>query len=79
MAALILIPSSIPGAAAQVRAFGQVISVSSGGWNVDAAIGLAAGFTLLYTMFGGMLVDAITDVIQGTVMLIGLAVLLVLS
>ena len=78
VAALILIPSSILWAAAQVRAFGQVISVSSGGWDVDVAIGLAAGFTILYTMYGGLLVDAITDVIQGVILLLGLAALIVL-
>jgi Na+/proline symporter len=76
VAAIILIPSSILWAAAQVRAFGHVISVASGGWDVDVAIGIAAGFTILYTMFGGLLVDAITDVIQGVFVLLGLVVLL---
>lgn len=77
VAALILIPSSILWAAAQVRAFGHVISIASGGWDVDVAIGMAACFTILYTMFGGMLVDAITDVIQGALVLIGLVLLFV--
>jgi Na+/proline symporter len=76
IAAIILIPSSILWAAAQVRAFGHVISTAST-WNVEVAIGLAAGFTILYTMFGGLLVDAITDVMQGVIVLIGLVVLLV--
>lgn len=75
LAALILIPGSILWAAAQIRAFGQVISVASGGWNVDVAIGLAALFTILYTMFGGLLVDAVTDLIQGGLVLLGLIVL----
>jgi solute:Na+ symporter, SSS family len=77
VAAIILIPSSILWAAAQVRAFGHVISVASGGWDVDVAIGIAAAFTILYTMFGGLLVDAITDVIQGIFVLLGLVVLLI--
>jgi Na+/proline symporter len=76
VAAVILIPSSILWAAAQVRAFGHVIATASN-WDVDLAIGIAAGFTVLYTMFGGLLVDAITDVIQGVVVLLGLVVLLV--
>src|SRR5690606_419394 len=48
VAALILIPGSILWAAAQVRAFGTVLSAAST-WNLELAIGLAAGFTILYT------------------------------
>jgi Na+/proline symporter len=78
VAAVILVPSSILWAAAQVRAFGQIISTTSAGWNVELAIGIAALFAMAYTMFGGLLVDAIADVIQGTVILAGLAVLALL-
>jgi SSS family transporter len=78
VAALILVPSSILWAAAQVRAFGQILSTASAGWNVELAIGIAAVFTITYTMFGGLLVDAITDVIQGVVVTIGLAVVFAL-
>ncbi|HEY0671756.1 MAG TPA: sodium:solute symporter family protein [Longimicrobiales bacterium] len=78
VAAIILVPSSILWAAAQVRAFGQIISTASAGWNVDLAIGIAAVFTIAYTMFGGLLVDAITDVIQGLLVMIGLTGLFVL-
>lgn len=74
VAAIILIPSSILWAAAQVRAFGHVISTAST-WDVDVAIGIAAAFTILYTMFGGLLVDAVTDVLQGALVLVGLLVL----
>ncbi len=77
VAAIILVPSSILWAAAQVRAFGQIISTASAGWNVELAIGIAALFTIGYTMFGGLLVDAITDVIQGVVVVCGLLVLFV--
>lgn len=77
VAALILVPSSILWAAAQVRAFGQIISTASAGWNVELAIGIAATFTIAYTMFGGLLVDAITDVLQGALVILGLLVLLV--
>jgi SSS family solute:Na+ symporter len=76
-AALILIPSSILWAAAQVRAFGHVLATTTVSLEGDIAIGVAAGFTILYTMFGGLLVDAITDVIQGVMLAIGLLVVLV--
>jgi Na+/proline symporter len=77
VAAVILVPSSILWAAAQVRAFGQIIATASGGWNVELAIGIAALFTMAYTMFGGLLVDAIGDVLQGVVVVIGLTVLFI--
>ena len=76
-AAIILIPSSILWAAAQVRAFGHVLATSSDTLNVELGIGIAAGFTILYTMFGGLLVDAITDVLQGLILIIGLLVVFV--
>ena len=76
IAALILVPSSILWAAAQVRAFGQILSTASAGWDVNLAIGIAAAFTIAYTMFGGLLVDAITDVIQGVLVAVGLFVVL---
>lgn len=72
-AALILVPSSVLWAAAQVRAFGHVLATSST-LAVEAAITAAAGFVVLYTMFGGLLADAITDLIQGAVLAIGLVV-----
>ena len=78
MAAVILIPSSILWAAAQIRAFGYVIATSSDGLNAELAIAIAAGFTVLYAAVGGMLVDAITDVIQGLVVIAGIVALGVL-
>ena len=76
LAAVILIPGSILWAAAQIRAFGYVLSTATTGISIDLAIAFAAGFTLLYTMFGGLLADAITDVIQGVMLAVGLAVVL---
>lgn len=75
-AAVILIPSSILWAAAQVRAFGHVLS-SSSTLEVEAAIAFAAFVTIAYTIFGGLLVDAITDVIQGVMLVVGLVVIAV--
>ena len=77
LAAIVLIPGSIYWAAAQIRAFGHVISASTSAVDAEIAIAIAAGFTIAYAMFGGMLVDAITDVIQGIVLVIGLAVVFV--
>jgi Na+/proline symporter len=77
LAAVILIPSSILWAAAQVRAFGYVLSTTTTSMDAEVAIAIAASFTILYTMFGGLLVDAITDVIQGVMLAIGLLVVLV--
>lgn len=76
LAAVILIPTSILWAAAQIRAFGQVLSAAST-LEVELAIGLAAAITIAYTMFGGLLVDAITDLIQGGILVVGLVVILV--
>ena len=77
VAAIVLIPGSIYWAAAQVRAFGHVISASTTAVDAQVAISIAAGFTIAYAMFGGMLVDAITDVIQGVVLIAGLVVVFV--
>jgi Na+/proline symporter len=77
LAAIILIPSSIFWAAAQIRAFGYVITTSASGMNAQVAIAIAAGFTILYSAFGGMLVDAITDVLQGVIVAVGLAIVFI--
>src|SRR5690606_69495 len=61
---LLIIPPSVMWAAAQIRAFGQVISASSA-FEVDLAITLAAGVVLIYTVYGGLLADVITDIVQG--------------
>lgn len=76
-AAIVLIPSSILWAAAQIRAFGHVLAVSSGALEVSTAITIAAAFTILYTVFGGLLVDAITDTIQGVMLIAGITVVFV--
>lgn len=76
VAAVILIPSSILWAAAQVRAFGQVLNLT-GGIELETAIGLATLFTVLYTAFGGLLADAVTDLVQGITVGLGLIAVLV--
>jgi len=75
-AALLLIPTSLFWAAAQVRVFGHVIAGASG-FDHGAAMVIAAGVVIAYTTFGGMLADAVTDVVQGAALVIGLVVILV--
>lgn len=74
LAALILIPSSLFWAAAQIRAFGQVLA-SASELHIDVAIAIAAGVVIVYTTSGGMWADAVTDVVQGIALVLGLAVM----
>jgi len=76
LAVLLIVPTSLFWAAAQVRAFGQVLS-SASGFEIDAMITFAAVVVIAYTMFGGLLADAWTDVVQGTALVVGLLVLCV--
>ena len=76
LAVLILAVTSMFWAAAQIRAFGQVLSASAG-IEVELTITLAAVVAMVYTSLGGLRADVITDVIQGIVIIIGLVVLLV--
>lgn len=73
-AALVLIPGSLLWAAAQVRAFGSVLTTTTSAIELETAIGIAAGVTLVYTAFGGLLSDAITDLVQGVLLIVGLFV-----
>jgi len=76
MAVLIMIPTSILWAGAQIRAFGQILAVVS---PIDPAVAVtvATAFVICYTFLGGVLGDVATDVLQGTVLMIGLLVLLI--
>jgi Na+/proline symporter len=71
LAAFIMIPGSLMWAAAQIRAFGQVLS-SVSTLNLEFAIALAAFVVIAYTAVGGMWADARTDLVQGVVLIIGL-------
>ncbi len=71
---IILLPGSLFWAAAQIRAFGQILS-SSGGIDLATAILIAAVIVGLYSVIGGLLADAVTDVIQGLAVIIGLLAL----
>ena len=74
-AALMMAPTSVFWAAAQIRAFGQVLT-SASDLDVSAAITIAAVVVILYTCTGGLLADVITDFIQGLAIVIGLFALL---
>lgn len=76
LATWILVFSTIIWAAAQLRAFGQVISATTS-FDLNLAIPLGLIFVVIYTLFGGLMGDMITDVIQAIVIAIGLIMLLV--
>jgi Na+/proline symporter len=75
LAALVLIPPSVLWAAAQVRAFGAVLGTAAPELDLATGIGIAAGVTIAYTAFGGLLADAVTDLVQGALLVVGLVVL----
>ncbi|HWP82267.1 MAG TPA: sodium:solute symporter family protein [Bacteroidota bacterium] len=74
--AVIMIPTSLLWAAAQIRAFGLVLSASSV-LEVSTAVTVAATAVIAYTIMGGMLADAMTDIVQGFILIAGLALLAV--
>jgi SSS family solute:Na+ symporter len=74
VAALMLIPPGVLWAAAQLRGFGHVLTTVSS-LEIGTAITAAAAFCVLYTTLGGLLADAITDLIQGALLILGLLIL----
>lgn len=74
--ALLTIPTSIIWASAQLLAMGQILSETAA---ISLNIALFGGAVLIiaYTTIGGLLGDALTDMLQGAVMMIGLTVLLI--
>lgn len=72
--ALLIIPASLLWAAAQIRAFGGVVASAAG---LEHELGMLVGtaVVLIYTSAGGLRADAITDVVQGGVLILTLATL----
>lgn len=70
LAAIVMIPGSILWAAAQIRAFGQVLA-SASELGLLAAITLAAVVVVAYTAIGGMWSNSVLDLVQGIVLLLG--------
>ncbi len=71
LAAVLMIPTSLFWAAAQVRGFGAVLA-ETGGLDPHIGIAIAAIVVISYTAFGGMLADVWTDLIQGIALVVGL-------
>lgn len=71
VAAILHIPGSLLWAAAQVRAFGQILGAASD-LDLATAITIAAGIAIVYTAMGGLLADVVTDFLQGGVLVLGL-------
>lgn len=76
IAAIVIIPSSVIWAGAQVHAFGHVVS-SISTIPVEVSIPVAAIVVIVYTGAGGLLADAVTDLVQGVVLIVGLFVILI--
>lgn len=76
LAVLLLVPSSVMWAAAQVRAFGAIVGHVL---SVDAtiAVPVATVVILTYISTGGLLADVWTDLLQGGVLLVTLMILTV--
>lgn len=76
LAAVLLLPSSLLWAAAQVRAFGHIVATNSDGALSEATgTWIAAAVAVVYTVSGGLLADVYTDVVQGALLLLGIAAL----
>lgn len=75
LAVLLMVPTSVLWGAAQIRAFGQVVSAVSN-LDVSIAITAAACFVVIYTVVGGLLADVVTDFVQSIAVIVGLVVLL---
>lgn len=76
LASIVMIPSSVMWAAGQVRALGQVLA-SASDFGLFIAITLAAVVVVIYTAIGGMWADAVTDLVQGIVLIAGVVVLFI--
>lgn len=76
LAVLMMIPSGILFAAAQLRGFGHVLTAFTS-LDIGTAVTVAALFCITYTTLGGLLADAITDLMQGLVLIVGLGLLVI--
>jgi len=77
IAVFMMVPSTLMWAAAQIRAFAQVLTASST-LELEVAIAIAATIVIVYTILGGLLAVAYTDLIQGVVLIVGLISLFIL-
>jgi SSS family transporter len=76
LAVLIMIPTSIIWAAAQLLALGEVITVVAP-IDLETALVVSLVVVVVYTALGGLLGDAVNDVFHESIIIIGLIVLLI--
>lgn len=77
LASLAMIPTSLIWAAAQILAFASILT-STTALSLDISLIITVVIVVTYSTLGGMLGDVFTDCIQGSVVIIGLALLLYL-
>ncbi|MCA9840942.1 MAG: sodium:solute symporter [Cyanobacteria bacterium HKST-UBA03] len=77
LASVILVLTSLIWAAAQIQAFALIVTALVPG--LDMVLGLFAAMSavVIYTWFGGLWGDVVTDMVQGSLIVVGLLVLLV--
>lgn len=71
---IIVLPTSLIWASAQMMAFGQIIAVVSDVPISDAII-MATTIVVVYTVLGGMKGSVVNDLVQGIVLILGITVL----
>lgn len=75
---LLIAPTSIFWAAAQIKAFGEMISnISNSSISVDVAILAATAVAVTYTVSGGLKADVMTDLLQGIIIIVSLIIVFV--
>ena len=75
LSALILLPTSLIWASAQILALGSILSLITL-WPMYMSLCVAVGVVIAFTCLGGMKGDMITDAIQGGVIVVGVLALL---
>lgn len=76
IAVLLLAPTSLLWAAAQLRAFGQVLDTSLGIGVIECTL-IAAAVVVIYTTMGGLGADVINDSVQGIIIIVCLVIVFV--
>jgi len=75
-AVLVMVPTSLIWASAQILAFASILTVVTG-FGLEVALVFTVAVVILYSSLGGMLGDVLTDLVQGGIVVVGLAVLFV--
>lgn len=76
VAVLVMVPTSLIWAAAQILAFASILTVVTD-FGLETALVFTVAVVVLYSSLGGMLGDVLTDLVQGGIVVIGLVVLFV--